>query len=486
MRVVNLQAENIKRLVAVDITPKEDMVVITGENGAGKSSVLDSIYYALGGASIIDSEPVRKGTEKGSVRVDLGEYIVTRTFSKKNTYLKIESKDGQIVKSPQKLLDEIVGAVSFDPLAFINIPDIKEQRQILLNLIGVDTDALDKDEKELREKRTLVGRDRDKAESLLKSLTNYPDFAGQELVSVSDLSNQLQAAITHNQEIDNRFTANEGKKTTGMGIEREIASLNERITHLIAERDGKVAELNDLKASYKSEKDIIANLVKQNTDDIRQRIDQSELINGKIRANETYRKASEEFQSFKTSYASLTTQIDELIASRKSLVANANLPVAGLTVDDSGIRFHDVPLAQCSDGEKLMIGVAISMALNPTLRVIRIKDGSLLDKKNRAILREIIHEKDFQLWIETVGGDASSGILIEEGKVAGVKLGECNPAVQNDQKEIEGKMIPCKRENTSDWQDPPPVSTPLPLPTPVTVGEPEIPEAPKSDAVEGW
>lgn len=444
MRIVNLQAENIKRLVAVDITPKEDLVVITGENGAWKSSVLDSIYFALGGASVIESEPIRKGQEKASVTVDLGEYTVTRKFTKKGSYLEIHSKDGQIVKSPQKLLDEIVGAVSFDPLAFINIPDVKEQRQILLTLIGVDTDKLDKDEKELREKRTLVGRDRDKAESLLKSLTNYSDFLGQELVSVSDLSNQLQAAITHNQEIDNRFTANEGKKTTGMGIEREIASLNERITHLIAERDGKVAELNDLKASYKSEKDIIAGLTKQDTSSIRTRIEQSEEINNKIRANESYQKVSEDLTLAKTDYACYTTQIEELIANRKSLVANANLPVAGLTVDDSGIRYNDVPLSQCSDGEKLMIGVAISMALNPTLRVIRIKDGSLLDKKNRAILREIIHEKDFQLWIETVGGDASSGILIEEGKVAGVKLGERKSIVPNNPLETVTNTYPGK------------------------------------------
>jgi len=32
MKIIQLQAENIKKLVAVDITPKENLVKITGKN----------------------------------------------------------------------------------------------------------------------------------------------------------------------------------------------------------------------------------------------------------------------------------------------------------------------------------------------------------------------------------------------------------------------------------------------------------------------
>ena len=49
--IVSLSAENILRLVAVHITPDKDgnLVVISGNNGNGKSSVLASIAMALGG-----------------------------------------------------------------------------------------------------------------------------------------------------------------------------------------------------------------------------------------------------------------------------------------------------------------------------------------------------------------------------------------------------------------------------------------------------
>ena len=52
MQIVELRAENVKRLSAVTIRPTGPVVEITGKNEAGKSSVLDSIWMALGGAEV--------------------------------------------------------------------------------------------------------------------------------------------------------------------------------------------------------------------------------------------------------------------------------------------------------------------------------------------------------------------------------------------------------------------------------------------------
>ena len=60
MKINLLKAENIKRLVAVEIQANgEPVVVIRGRNGAGKSSVLDSIAFALGGKNLQPAEPIR-------------------------------------------------------------------------------------------------------------------------------------------------------------------------------------------------------------------------------------------------------------------------------------------------------------------------------------------------------------------------------------------------------------------------------------------
>ncbi|PIQ72342.1 hypothetical protein COV86_03525, partial [Candidatus Roizmanbacteria bacterium CG11_big_fil_rev_8_21_14_0_20_35_14] len=120
MKIINLQVENIKKLTAIDITPTDNMVLITGPNGAGKSSVLDSIVMALCGSKSIPAVPIKKGSDKGKVILNLGDYTITRSFTKDNSYLKIENSAGSSITSPQKFLDRIVGNISFDPLDFLN------------------------------------------------------------------------------------------------------------------------------------------------------------------------------------------------------------------------------------------------------------------------------------------------------------------------------------------------------------------------------
>jgi len=65
VRIVRFSAENIKRLVAVEIEPDGSVVVISGSNGAGKSSCLDAIWLALGGgpAARETPRPIRDGQE---------------------------------------------------------------------------------------------------------------------------------------------------------------------------------------------------------------------------------------------------------------------------------------------------------------------------------------------------------------------------------------------------------------------------------------
>ena len=111
MKIINLQAENIKRLKAVEITPQGNAVVLGGENGAGKSSVLDSIMMALGGGRTICEQPIRDGETRASIRLDLGKYVVERKFTKGKSYLTVTQADGAEIKSPQAMLDELIGSL---------------------------------------------------------------------------------------------------------------------------------------------------------------------------------------------------------------------------------------------------------------------------------------------------------------------------------------------------------------------------------------
>jgi putative cofactor-binding repeat protein len=95
-----------------------------------------------------------------------------------------------------------------------------------------------------------------------------------------------------------------------------------------------------------------------------------------------------------------------------------------------------------------MISLGISMALNPTLRVLRIKDGSLLDEKNRKIIYDRIKDNDFQLWYESVSTDRSVGIYIEDGEITSI---DGIPVPKKEVKKKNSKAINVVPTLGNDW-----------------------------------
>src|SRR5690606_22747435 len=142
LHIVELRAENVKRLQAVTIRPDGNVVVIGGRNAQGKTSLMDSIECALAGGRTIPIEPVRRGERKARIVVDLGEIVVERTFSPKGTALEVRNADGVPQKSPQALLDSLTARVCFDRLAFAREEPAK-QDAILKQVLGLDFDELD-------------------------------------------------------------------------------------------------------------------------------------------------------------------------------------------------------------------------------------------------------------------------------------------------------------------------------------------------------
>src|ERR1017187_8482228 len=103
MKIIRLTAENVKKIKVVDITPTGDLIQVTGKNGSGKSSVLDSIWWALGGEKNIQDVPIRTGTESARVRLDLGDMVVERVFRAcGTTSITVRNKAGSEPGTPDK------------------------------------------------------------------------------------------------------------------------------------------------------------------------------------------------------------------------------------------------------------------------------------------------------------------------------------------------------------------------------------------------
>lgn len=421
MQIISLEIENVKKIRAAHIVPTDNVIQIQGDNAAGKSSVLDAITMALKGGKEIPEIPIREGADKGGITMEFEDFTVIRNFTPKGSTLKIESKEGGNISSPQTFLDKLVGRISFDPLQFINQDDTK-QRKVLMELIGVDVDALDKKEKEVYDERTLKGRELKAQEVVTKEINYWPEIRETEEIKISDMAKKLEEAIEHNQDIANREAANEKLKETAIKDRDRIKELQEEIDRLTVSLETKRVE-------YKAEKQKISELVVIDTHEINEEIRGFEEKNQKIRDNINAKDAREKLVIVKEEYDEIDNRLTTIREEREQSLKSANIPVPGLTFGSSGLLYNSVPLAQCSDGEKLMVSMGISMALNPTMRVLRIKDGSLLGTKNLKILSDLVKDKGYQLWLEKVAdrdqyeNGGKVGIYIEEGEVVAMGQG---------------------------------------------------------------
>lgn len=410
MKILCLKAENFKRLHAVEITPKGNVIKITGKNAEGKSSILDAIWCACGGGDVLPEKPIRDGEENAKIELDLGDIKVKRRFTQKSSTLTVENADGAIFRSPQKVLDELIGKLSFDPMHFMHMKE-KDQFVTLAEHAGVDFTELDQQRKELFDDRTIVNREckSKKAEVEAAELV-YDTEAPDEEVSIADLVVQLNKGNQVNLSIDQ---INDDIGRYGGEIDRT----NEEIGQLQAKINERVEWIEKLNSKVKDAESQLQTLKRVDVSVIQMQINTAEEINTAVRAKKHYLKLVSELEVMRNNSAALTNNIETIDAKREKIIQDSNLPVAGLSFGEDVVLYNGIPISQVSSAEQLRISTAVAMAMNPKLKVIRVQDGSLLDSYSMKVLEDMANEKDFQFWIEQVDESGRVGVVIEDGHV---------------------------------------------------------------------
>jgi energy-coupling factor transporter ATP-binding protein EcfA2 len=407
MKIIELRAENFKKLKAVELKFDENnnLILVTGKNGAGKSSVIDSIWCALGGKKVSPKKPIRDGEEKAEIEVTLksekGEYIVNKVFTGKNEYLKITNSEGRKYSNPQEFLDFVVGNLSFDPLAFARLEE-KKQVTELSKIVGLDFSEDEKNKKELTQERLLIGRERDNLPTITKEVYDV----SLKLVEEGEIS------ITNETENFNRETI----------IHNNFVESRQRIKDYqssIAANDKRIAELKAENADYEI---LVTKLVY--VDDTKEDLNNwNQKIKSIEEKNKMYLSAKDMVEKYvskfnkQEEYDKLTAKIKEVDENKNKKLAEAKMPIEGLSWNEDGVFYNNIPFSQISSAEQLKISMAIAMAANPKLKVILIKDGSLLDQENLKVIKEMVEEKEFSVFVEKVDETGKIGVYIEDGEI---------------------------------------------------------------------
>lgn len=413
MKILKLESENIKRLHAVEIHPSGELVVIGGRNGQGKTSVLDSIQYALGGKRSIPEQTIHKGEESAHIVCELDDLIVKRTFKADGrTNLTVENRDGAVHKSPQAILDKLVGDLSFDPLEFMR-KDSSEQIGILCKLIGVDFSDQDKKREQHYEDRKLANKEVKRLATLLEDMEAFDGLPINE-VSASDLITELADAKEVHRQYDEKII--QTQKNMGAirklqeSIERKKAELKEMI-------DKSIKAITKLEENEKALKTELQQL--PDTESINDRLQTIEETNRQIRHNRDRENLKKTLEINQTKATEHTEAIEAIDKGKAELIAASNLPVEGLSFDEDGVLFNGIPFDKdhTSSAEMLRVSLAMGIAMNPQLRVLLIRDGSLLDEDNLGFIARMADAHDCQVWIERVGTGDEISVIIEDGSI---------------------------------------------------------------------
>ncbi|MDE8071173.1 AAA family ATPase [Erysipelothrix rhusiopathiae] len=406
IKINKLEIENVKRVRAVQVVPSEKgLTVLGGKNNQGKTSVLDSIAWALGGKKYQPSNPRREGSvTPPSLRVELSNGLIVERKGK-NSDLKVIDPSGN--KAGQTLLDSFVEELALDLPKFMEATS-KEKARTLLEIIGVGDKLFELDnlENKLYQERLAIGKI---ADTKKKHAQEMPRHEGvpEKLISASDLIKQQQDILARNAE-------KERKRRNLAHLEDE----NKRLKEILQDYQTKLeANENDLVEARKSALD----LHDESTAELEANIAKIDEINAKIRINLEKDHAEQEAEYYSQQYKDLNEEIDAIRKERLDLLKGADLPLPGLSVVDGELIFNGQHWDNMSGSEQLRVATAIVRKLKPECGFVLIDKLEQMDIDTMKEFGKWLEQEDLQAIATRVSSGDECQIIIEDGYVVGQK-----------------------------------------------------------------
>lgn len=400
-------------------------MVIIGANGTGKSTLIQALTSALD-VKLRPSKPIKQGethasistTLKGSINGELREYIVDLYFSPKNDSgrLVVTDADGGKIANPAGFLKGLIGNISEDVTAWMEAPKAKRLEKIKeLSGCGKEVDLINisiKDKKELKSKK----KERfEEIEAILKNHT----YTQEEIdiyskpVGLSGLQTEMSTISASQDKFDAALQKiKDIKKSISNNDEAVVKATEEinRLKALISVEENKISHANstnvDLIVKSQAADKWLETAVRPSSAEISQRMVDANVHNEKCNQISTLANQSKEMMKFKDDVMVIDTEIKKLEMERNNKIKNSQLPIEGLSYDNDNVYLNGIPLEDGSTNTALNMEVSIDMAIyqaqKSNLKVIFIKDASMLDKNSLKRVTEKIEKAGMQMIAEVV------------------------------------------------------------------------------------
>ncbi len=416
VKINTLELENVKRIRAVAMEPSPaGLTVIGGDNNQGKTSVLDTIAWALGGDRYKPTNATRDGSAiPPRIKITLSNGLIVER-SGKNSALKVTDPNGR--KSGQQLLNSFIEELALNLPKFMESPD-REKANTLLQIIGVGDQLrdLERKETEVYNRRWVVGQEADRKKKFALEMPFYPD-APDEPVSALELIQRQQRILAINGENQRKRQHKDQLEARAVQMSDQIHELENKLDDL---RAMYLNLLNDLEAARKSAED----LHDESTAQIEEDLQNIEAINIKVRANSDRERAEQEAQRYRQQYDDLTGELEDTRQAKVELLKGAKLPLPGLGVEEGCLTYKGKRWDGMSGSDQLKVATAIVRALNPQCGFV------LVDKLEQM---DLVTMQEFGAWLQSenlqciatrVSRGSECTIIIEDGQIAGQALPE--------------------------------------------------------------
>jgi len=443
LRLQALRANNyrILKLVDIEFDNNDNIVKVTGKNKQGKSTVIDSIWVALGGSREIPNKPVRDGEEEAEIELELDEFIVTRKIKPNgDNKLIVTDKEGNRVNKPQTLLNSLMTKIGLRPRKFADA-DKEDQVEMLMEVIDFEFDdeellnkaddkidieghnpieKIENAEDSLVKERRDINRDLRKVKNKYES---YEDIEPTDEVNVSELvdeRDELQAeneSILEDKELVEEYTDEVEKlNEEANDIRDEIERLKVKLAGIEDEIEDVEEKRDDVKDRFDEEKDKLEEN-KDRIEEINNEIKQANEINKKAQQYKEKMEYKEELDELQEISDEYTEEIESVRDYKDEVMEKSEFPIDGLSFEDGEVYYNGIPFDQASATEKLEVGFAVMKANKPDLRVVLVDNGRTIDEENMEFLRKLAEEDDYLVLMEYMDTDEETGIVIENGEV---------------------------------------------------------------------
>lgn len=227
---------------------------------------------------------------------------------------------------------------------------------------------------------------------------------------IAELNAQLATANEHNKQVTVRRSAAQRKQFEATQAENDLSAIETRMAADRQRLDVANAEINRLNDTLPIETD---------TTPILAAIANAEATNRQARAYAERQAALERLRGIREQSEDLTQVIADIDAKRLKILRAAKFPAPGLSLEGNMVTLDGIPFEQASTSQKIKVGLMIGAALNPTLKLIVIKDGGALDANNMQLIDRWSTDNDYLVLIERVADTAIGvGVRFVEGEVA--------------------------------------------------------------------